>query len=110
MTVTFESSEVVVPTSIMYVAVARFSFFYWLWYLHQCKIPELQNNFRPKPQQHMGVFTFKARAAQDAGKVDGAVREMLKRGADATLDWAQQLGQFVDGRLEPLRKLKTIIE
>jgi hypothetical protein len=108
--VTFASSEVIIPSSTLIVACARFSFFYWLWYLHACDVPTLQNRFTPNPAFHTGFMTFKSNAAIEVTKVDPAVREMLSRCAEAIVDWTQQLRGFVDARLDPLRKLKAIIE
>lgn len=108
--ITFVSNEVVVPTSTLIVACARFSFFYWLWYLHACDVPVLQNRFKPKPPFHTGMMTFKVASARDSEKVESSVREVLARSGLAILEWTQQLKSYVDTRLGPLREQKTIVE
>lgn len=108
--IVFTSSEVVIPSSTLIVASAQFSFFYWLWYMHNCDVPELQKRFAPKPPYHTGFMTFKSHTARDVEKVEAAVCEVLSRSGQAIVEWTQQLGGFVDSRLEPLRNLKSIIE
>src|SRR5262249_45279416 len=108
--VTFASNEVVVPRSTLILACARFSFFYWLWYLHSCDVPDLQQHFQPNPRFRTGMMTFKAAAARGSDKVESSVREVLARSGQSIVEWTQQLRAFVDTRLGPLRKQKTIIE
>lgn len=108
--IAFVSSEVVIPSSTLIIASARFSFFYWLWYMHCCDVPDLQNRFQPEPTFHSGVMTFKANAAKETDKVENAVREVLSRSSQSIVEWAQQLRGFVDARLDPLRDLRSIIE
>ncbi len=99
--IVFRGSEVVVPSSTLCVATARFSFFYWIWYVHRCEVPE--SRFRPRPQDYQGIFTFSGNDTRDATKVERTVHEILKRASSGMLDWAGQLSEFVDSRLEALR-------
>jgi hypothetical protein len=106
----FNSSEVVIPRTRVTVAVVRFSFFYWVWYHHECVKDQLQNRFKPSPPTTKGYFTFKPRAASDERKLDMTIHELFKRCSNDLLSWSDQLKAFVDGRLDPLRKVGTIIE
>lgn len=108
--VQFSSAEVVLPRTVLTVGVSRFSFFYWLWYLHECTQEQLQGSFTADPRFTKGFFTFKPRAALDGRKVEKAVNELLKRACDDILSWAEQLGKFVDTRLGPLREIGKIVE
>lgn len=108
--VDFSSREVVLPTTSLYVAVVRFNFLYWLWYCHICQPHQLQGKFKPNPAYTKGFFTFKPSAARDNEKREGALREMLVRSSREILTWAQQLGDYVEARVEPLRKIGPIVE
>lgn len=106
----FQSREVVLPSTSLFVAVVRFNFFYWIWYCHVCHQQQLQGKFRPDPLHAKGFFTFKPSAARDAEKREGAIREMLGRTSREILSWGQQLGEYVEARVEPLRKVGQIVE
>jgi hypothetical protein len=106
----FNSAEVVIPRTKVAVAVVRFSFFYWIWYHHVCIKDQLQNRFAPSPPTTKGFFTFKPKAASDGRKLDMTLRELFKRCSADLLSWSEQLKEFVDGRIDPLRKVGTIIE
>jgi len=106
----FESSEVIVPSSTLYVTAVRFSFFYWLWYAHLYEISQLHSEFKPESRQHVGFFTFKPSAARNPQKVESAVGELFSRASEAQLEWAKQLGEFVNARLDPLREIDPIID
>jgi hypothetical protein len=106
----FDSAEVVVPRTQITIAAVRFSFFYWLWYYHVCLPDQLQNRFKPSPPTTKGFFTFKPKAATDGRKIEATVRELLKRCSDDLVNWSNQLGEFVNARIEPLRKVGEIIE
>ena len=106
----FVSSEVVVPTTKLYVVLARFNFFYWLWYCHECVPGQLQEKFKPDPPYTKGFFTFKPSAARDADKLDRSLTELLTRSSREILTWAKQLGEYVESRVNPLRRTGHIIE
>ena len=106
----FNSSEVVIPRTKVAIAVVRFSFFYWIWYSHVCVKDKLQHSFKPVPPTTKGYFTFKPRAASDGRKLDMTIRELFKRCSGDLLSWSEQLKEFVNGRLDPLRKVGAIIE
>jgi len=106
----FSSSEVVVPRTTLTLCVSRFSFFYWLWYLHECAQKQLQGSFVAEPGFKKGFFTFKAKAALDGRKMENTVKELFKRAGEDILGWADQLAEFVDGRLKPLREMGKIVE
>jgi hypothetical protein len=108
--IVFGSSEVAVPTTRLTVAVCRFSYFYWLWYFHECSSRQMQGTFSAEPGHKTGFITFKARAAADTEKVKRGVREILKRATDDIVTWGEQLRKYVDGRFGPLRESGDIID
>ncbi len=108
--VRFKSTEVVVPTTSLVVAIVRFNFFYWLWYCHQCHVGKLQVAFEPDPRYTKGFFTFKPSAARDINKLDRALTELFSRTSREIITWAKQLGDYVEARVAPLRKVGPIIE
>jgi len=55
-------------------------------------------------------FTFKPKATSDGRKLDMTLRELFKRCSADLLSWSEQLKEFVNGRIDPLRKVGTIIE
>ncbi len=110
MQIYFSSSEVVVPNAILTIALARFSFFYWVWYLNECSQKQLQGDFTATPPFTSGFFTFKPKAARDGLKVENAIKEIFKRASGDILLWAEQLKQYVNDRLDPLRDIEKIIE
>jgi hypothetical protein len=107
---TLTGQQTIIPTTLLRIVLARFSFFYWMWYEHTCCIPELQAQFRPQPNRTTGCFTFKPRAVVDGQKVSAAIDEMLTRSVGDMLSWAQQLGEYVDKRLDPLRSMGPVID
>lgn len=106
----FSSSEVVLPHTTLTVGVGRFSFFYWLWFLHECNQAQLQGSFNADPKHTKGFFTFKPKAALDGRKMETVVIEMFKGITEDILSWSKQLGLFVDGRLTPLREIGKLVE
>jgi len=108
--ISFSSSEVILPHTTLCVVVAQFSFFYWIWYRHHCRRQQLQGAFKPEPEVTKGLFTLKPKAALDGRKVENVIKELLKRSSEDILKWAEQLGGYVESRIEPLRKLGEIIE
>jgi len=106
----FQSSEVVVPSTTLYVAVARFSFFYWLWYCHVCDPQALRGKFNPDPPLTKGYFTIKPSGAKDREKAGQALREMMARSSRDLLMWAAQLGEYVESKLQRLSDAGPIIE
>ena len=108
--VEFSGSLPVVPRTVLTVAFARFSFFYWLWYLHEFPKQEPHEGFSPAKRSKTGFFTFMPKAAGDARKMENAVKELLKRACEDFLSWAEELREFVDKRLGPLREMGELIE
>jgi hypothetical protein len=106
----FKSAEVVIPQTKVIVAVVQFSFFYWIWYNHTCIIGRLQDRYAPKPPSTKGFFTFKPKTASDNRKIDATLRELFKRCSNDLVLWSAQLKDYVNSRMDPLRKLGTIIE
>jgi hypothetical protein len=106
----FRSTEVVIPTTTLCIAVVRFNFFYWLWYWHVCNPQQLQGKFDPVPLYTKGFFTFKPSGARDTDKTDRTITELLARSSREVLTWAKQLGEYVESRVDPLRKMGPIIE
>ena len=109
-TVDFLSTEIVVPHTTLFLSVARFNFFYWLWYYHICHPNQLQGKFKPGPATTKGFFTFKPSGARDPDKVDKTLGELLTRTSREILVWAKQLGDYVEARMDPLRKVGPIVE
>jgi len=106
----FTSTEVVIPNTSLVVALVRFSFFYWVWYYHVCIKDPFQDAFSPSPLSTSGFFTFKPKAAVDGRKLDAALRELFKRCSSDIVSWSGQLKEYVNSRIDPLRKLGDIIE
>ena len=106
----FVSAEVIIPQTELTIAVVRFSFFYWLWYRHVCVVDQLQSGFSPSPRETKGFFTFKPKAAVDGLKVDATLREIFKRCSSDIVSWSGQLKEYVNSRMDPLRKIGDIIE
>lgn len=104
------SNHVIVPRTRLFIVCARFSFFYWLWYKHVCHVTELQHRFMPNPAHRKGFITMSSSAGQDLGKVSLAVSEVFSRCAATTVEWTGQLREFIDNRVDPLRKMDTIIQ
>jgi hypothetical protein len=109
-TTTFTGKEVILPNTTLIVAAIRFKFFYWIWYRHVCNPKEMQGSFKANPRFTKGFFTLKARISNETPKIEDISRELLKRATEDILLWAQQLGEFVDGRLKLLREVGPIIE
>jgi hypothetical protein len=106
----FLSSEVVLPHTTLTVGVSQFSFFYWLWYLHECDQKQLQWSFNADPHFKKGFFTFKPKAALDGRKMENTVKELFKRVCEDILSWTNQLSQLVDTKITPLREMGKIVE
>jgi len=106
----FSGSEVVIPRTTLTVGVARFSFFYWLWYLHECHDAQFPGGFSANPPFKKGFCTFKPRAALDGRKMENTVKELFKRTCEDILAWARQLGESVDARFTPLREGGKIVQ
>jgi hypothetical protein len=106
----FRSSELTVPTTDLYITIVRFSVFYWIWWFHMCSSKQLEQSFTPDPPLKTGFFTLTPQAALDERKMGRVVSDILDRGSQSILDWAQQLSGSVNSRIDPLRKLGDIIE
>ena len=106
----FISMEVIVPKTTLHVALIRFKFFYWIWYCHICDSDQLQGRFKPDPPHTKGFFTLKPTAAHEVSKIDEALSELFTRASREIVSWANQLGNYVESRVGPLRKLGPIIE
>lgn len=105
----FVSSEVAVVTSDIFIASARFSYFYCIWMCHVCRTEQLQGLFKPEPLFTKGIYTFKPRGALDESKMASVVTEIFERTSQSILEWSGQLRQFVDSRIDPLRNIGDII-
>ena len=110
MEINITGNEVIIPGSSLVIACVQFSFFYWIWYQHVCLVPQLHSSFRPTKPKRTGFFTFKPSAACDPIKIENTIREMFTRASGNVLEWNGQLIDFVDKRLDPLRKLDSIVE
>ncbi|HUW18560.1 MAG TPA: caspase family protein [Sedimentisphaerales bacterium] len=106
----FKAPEVVIADSEVCLVVARFSFFYWLWYVHSYQPSQDLPGFKPDPPFATGFFTFKPTALQDRIKVSRAVKELFNRSSDTILNWSEQLRKYADSRIAGLRDMGPIIE
>jgi hypothetical protein len=106
----FSSSEVIIPTTDLYIAMVRFSFFYWIWWFHLCNPKQLENKFTPDPPFRKGLSTFKPTAITKQERLSTAVNEVFEQVSLSILRWSEQLQQFVDARIDPLRKLGDVID
>lgn len=97
----FTSSEVVLPRTILSIAIVRFSYFYWIWYKHGYY--DTPPGFTAEPTRAIGFLTLKPKTAIDNLTIENSIREILKRASEDILTWAEQLRKFVDERLAPLR-------
>lgn len=110
MNVSFSGREVIIPHTLLCVVVARFSFFYWIWYYHRYRKERVQGACSPNPESTKGFFTLKPNAARDGRKVENVIKELLKRSGEDIVKGAGQLGEYVESRIEPLRELGDIVE
>ncbi|MCB9952762.1 MAG: caspase family protein [Planctomycetaceae bacterium] len=106
----FVGAEAVIPTTKLVISCARFSFFYWIWYLQVCDVPSLHKHFAPNPTYQTGFFTLKPSAAKSPQKIATVIRELFSRMTGPHLEWTKQLRAYIDHRLEPLRNQDGIIE
>jgi hypothetical protein len=106
----FTSSEVVVPNTVLTITTVRFKFFYWLWYLHSCPQQENLDKFSPKPSFSRCFFTLKPNVIQDEGKIEKCLNEIFFKVSENILNWNQQLQEYAESRISPLRKIGKIIE
>ena len=108
--VCFEGQEVVLPSSLLLVCLARFSFFYWIWYRHEYVQKGVTAGFSPQPKSTKGFYTLKPQALADRMKIKKCVTEIIERASADIANWAVQLRAHVNGRLDPLRQIGDIIE
>jgi len=108
--INFNSTEIILPNMSLAVATIRFKFFYWVWYMSTCNIQPIQNSFKPNPPFRNEFFTLLPKAALDSSKIEKIVNEIYIRSGADILNWANQLSEYVNARLEPLRSMGEIIE
>jgi hypothetical protein len=102
-------SQIVIPSSRLVLVAARFHFFYWLWFLHQCIKTRAHTAWQPDPLMTRGFFTFKPSGIRKPEKIQETLDTILARVTEDMDKWAQQSRQYFEARIEPLKKASNII-
>ena len=105
----FTSSELVLPSSVLYLLVVRFQFFYWVCYQHQCLTNAAHTDWVPNPRGFYGHYTFKPAAALVAEKIQPVVEEIAQIAIQSISKWCDQSREFFDKRIQPLEKARPLI-
>jgi len=103
LTISLAGAEVLVASSTIRIGVARFCFFYWLWYTQQWVQDPTQPAFRPQQPYANGFLMYRPDSAVDDRKVGEGVRELLGRAVERINSWNDELRDYVDNRLQPFR-------
>jgi hypothetical protein len=107
--VRFLGSHATIPTSVLHVAVVRFSFFFWIWWMLICTPKALDRTFQPKPPSITDFRVLVPHAALDDSKVRPVVKVVLDQTSEQILQWSKQLAEFIDKTVDPLRQFDDII-
>ena len=91
-----ESSQAVVPGSELFVGMARFTFFYWVWTCPFCHVPHLRHQFSGRPPFKQYFVCVKPGVALDELRMDRAVHEILRQAFSVCPDWIGQLKQYLE--------------
>jgi hypothetical protein len=86
----FQSSELSLPSSQLWIAVARFKFFYWIWFQHSCIPNQRSVGWVPDPEEQIGYFTFSPGAMLDVSTVGDVTQRILKNHFQSVIEWAVQ--------------------
>ena len=105
----FGSQEVLLPKASASIALMRFNFFYWVWYIYRCNDQGMRDNWKAQPQSRRGYYTFKPAAVVVQDKLAVQVEEIFSGFAKDLLDWTKQLREYLDNRIQPLRDSGKII-
>lgn len=104
-----DSSSLVVPTTSLSLAMARFSFCYGLYYYQECSVPQLHNRWIPNPRIQRGRLIFQPTAAITSEKVFAGTSEIISRATESIMIWTRQLNDFIEERMGPIRKIGDVI-
>ena len=108
--VRIKSKHLLIPSSEITIIVARFNFFYWIWYAHIIEVPETSKNWEPSPGTK-GHFTFHPQATLREDLIqERAIVAIGERVSKNIIKWSGELKEFTDARAQPLRDLGSIIE
>jgi len=107
--VDFTTSELVLPSSVVYVVVVRFQFFYWLYYHHYCHTNTAHTDWSPDPRMVRGHYTFKPSAALAAEKVTSVIEEIAQIAVQSIGAWCDQSRGHFEKRVEALNQAKALI-
>jgi hypothetical protein len=110
LSVILNSSHTAIPTSHLYIAVIRFTFFYWIWWELICDANCLGRNYNPNPIKIFDYRTIAPSASQDEEKIISVINIILNQVSEQMLKWASQLGTFLDNVVDPIRQWKDIIK
>jgi len=102
-------SQLVIPSSRLVVVCARFLFFYWLWFSHQCKKTSAHTDWQPNPLMTSGFFTFKPSGIRKPEKIQEVLDTILARVTGDLDKWAEQSKKHFEVRVQPLAKVSDII-
>jgi uncharacterized caspase-like protein len=106
-----DSNRLLIPSSELVIVVAQFKFFYWIWYSHMCEVPELSLSWKPSPLRSYAFFTFHPQASGREDLIEErAVLPIAQKVSENIIQWAKQLREYTDKRVQPLRDSGPIIE
>jgi hypothetical protein len=106
----FSSSHAAIPNTALHIAVVRFTFFFWIWWMLECDTKSLERTYRPEPPTVADFRTLVPRAALDDDKVKSVVNAMLTQSSEQILEWAKQLAELINKTVDPLRQFSDIIK
>ncbi len=105
-----QSTNVALPDWRLTVGVARFSFFYWLWYYHEFSRQKLGGSFRPSQTVFNWYSRLSERAILDPLKAEGCMRELLGHLSEHIRLWEGELRQYLESKVEPMRQMGPLID
>ena len=108
--VVFVSSETVVPSSTLYFGIVRFKYFYWIWFWHGCNKINVATNFAPAPSNNSGFFALKPRAISNGENTKWCIDKICEHISKNILNWCNQLEEYYEKRLTPVRNMDHVIE
>lgn len=107
--VRFTTSELVLPSSVLYLLVVRFQFFYWLYFQHCCLTTPAHTDWSPDPRVIRSHYTFKPAAALADEKIQSVLEEIAQTAIQSIAKWCDQSRDFFGKRIQPLEEARHLI-